>query len=129
MPRLPSLPALGLAFVLSACASAPVPSTGPGVGDTSVGKVLTDADGMTLYTFAKDPEGASTCTGICAVVWPPAVAQAPNSPLPGFSVIRRPDGSLQWAHTGNPLYAYRKDDAPGDVEGQGVEGVWYVARP
>ncbi len=123
------LAAIGAAIAVSACASAPVPQTGPGVRETALGKVLVDAEGMTLYTYAKDPDGASTCTGMCAVFWPPAVAQAGGTPPPGFSIIRRPDGSLQWAHDGAPLYAYREDDAPGDVAGQGVEGVWSVARP
>ncbi len=120
---------LGLALLVAACAATPVAQTGPGERETSLGKVLTDANGMTLYTYDKDPKGKSTCTGLCAIVWPPADAVASVAPTKGsISVITRPDGARQWAQDGHPLYAYRLDKVPGDVKGQGVDGVWQVAR-
>lgn len=120
---------LGLTLVVTACAAVPVAQTGPGEGETSLGKVLTDANGMTLYTYDKDPKGKATCTGFCAVVWPPADAVASVAPTTGsISVIKKPNGARQWALDGHPLYAYRLDQKPGDVKGQGVDGVWQVAR-
>ena len=120
---------LGLTLVVTACAAVPVAQTGPGERETSLGKVLTDANGMTLYTYDKDPIGKVTCTGLCAIVWPPADAVAPVAPTTGsISVIKKPDGAGQWARDGHPLYAYRLDKEPVDVKGEGVDGVWQVAR-
>jgi predicted lipoprotein with Yx(FWY)xxD motif len=120
---------LGLSFVVAACTGTPVAQTGPEERETSLGKVLTDANGMTLYTYDKDPKGKATCTGLCAIIWPPADAVASVAPTTGsISVITKPDGSHQWARDSHPLYAYRLDRVPGDVKGQGVDGVWQVAR-
>jgi predicted lipoprotein with Yx(FWY)xxD motif len=121
--------AVGMLAVVAACASSEVPATGPGVTDTSAGKVLVDSSGMTLYTYDKDGPGSSTCTGVCAVAWPPALASDNARPTDGFSVIERPDGSTQWAHNGSPLYAYIRDNEPGDVKGNGAYDVWHVAHP
>ena len=102
---------------------------GVGVAETSVGKVLTDQKGMTLYTFDKDGKGTSACTGPCAANWPPLQAAAGAAPTGEFSVTDRDDGTKQWAYKGMPLYGWIKDGKPGDVTGDGFKGVWRVARP
>jgi len=102
---------------------------GVGVAETSVGKVLADHKGMTLYTFDKDGNGTSACTGPCAENWPPLQAAAGAAPTGDFSVIDRADGTKQWAYKGMPLYGWIKDGKPGDVTGDGFKGVWRVARP
>lgn len=96
---------------------------------TSIGEVLTDANGMTLYTFDIDKAGTSNCTGECAEYWPPATAPADAQPVDDdFTLVKRADGTLQWAEEGKPLYTYVNDKKPGDVTGDGKNGVWHVVR-
>src|SRR5690349_19777951 len=65
---------------------------------TAAGTVLTDAKGMTLYTFDKDASGKSACIEQCAKNWPPAMAAATDKPAKELTIIKRPDGMLQWAY-------------------------------
>lgn len=99
--------------------------------DQVKGAYLADFNGMALYTFDKDTSGVSNCNGSCATLWPPytsgAVAQG-TFPT-GISVITRADGSKQFAWNGKPLYYYAGDKAAGDVNGDGVNGVWHLAKP
>lgn len=90
---------------------------------------LMDANKMTLYTFDKDARGVSNCYDDCAVKWPPVMGDAGMSMGAGYSVIERKDGGKQIAHKGQPLYLWFKDQAPGDMTGDGIKGVWHVARP
>jgi predicted lipoprotein with Yx(FWY)xxD motif len=90
--------------------------------------VITDANGMTLYTFDKDTAGTSNCSGKCAKAWPPALAPASAMVSGDFSTIKRTDdGDLQWAYKGMPLYLWIKDKKPGDETGDGVGNVWHTA--
>jgi predicted lipoprotein with Yx(FWY)xxD motif len=99
-------------------------------GDSAKGKVLTDAKGMTLYTFAKDADGKSACNGPCATNWPPLKAGTDAKAMGDWSVITRDDGSKQWAYKGKPLYAWVKDTKPGDITGDGfLNGAWSLAKP
>src|SRR3954452_8079528 len=88
------------AFVIAtgAYAAGPAPAT---VSDTSKGKTLVDASGMTLYTFDKDADGKSACNGPCAKNWPP-LAAATGAASCSWSIITREDGSKQWAYKGKP---------------------------
>ena len=100
-------------------------------GETALGTVLVDAKGMTLYTFDKDATpGKSACNGPCAQNWPPLMV-APGATASGdWSMITRDDGSKQWAYKGKPLYAWVKDQKPGDTTGNGfLNGAWHVAKP
>lgn len=97
-------------------------------GDSALGKVLTDAKGMTLYTFDKDADGKSACYDQCAANWPPLLAEAGATAEDDFDLIERDDGSMQWTYYGKPLYLWVKDTAPGEVTGDGVNGVWHVAK-
>src|SRR5438067_1037058 len=77
---------------------------------TSLGKILVDSKGMTLYVWDNDKTmGTSSCTGACATAWPPLMATA--SPTYGagltaamFSTITRSDGTKQIAVNGKQLY-------------------------
>ena len=115
---------------LAACATATsMRPGGPGTTrQTGLGEVFTDADGMTLYTYDKDSPGKSNCTGLCAVFWPPVIAADTVKPTGGFATITRDDGTKQWAYHGKPLYGYVSDAKPGDTIGEGVNGVWHVAK-
>lgn len=97
---------------------------------TSKGKALVNAKGMTLYTFDKDTTGKSACNGQCATNWPPLMAAAGAKAPANWSVVKRDDGSEQWAYKGKPLYAWSKDSKSGDATGDGLlQGAWHVAKP
>ena len=93
--------------------------------------VLTGSNGMTLYTFDKDPAGAgkSACNGPCATNWPPLMASESDQGSGDYSVITRDDGKKQWAFKGKPLYFWAKDQKPGDMTGDGFNKVWHTAKP
>jgi len=114
-----------LALALNVASAAGPPS----VAQTAKGPALADAKGMTLYTFDKDSEGKSACTGKCAENWPPLAADSTGAPPAGYSVITRDDGQKQWAYKGKPLYGWVKDTKPGDTTGDGVNGSWHIATP
>jgi predicted lipoprotein with Yx(FWY)xxD motif len=93
--------------------------------------MLVGTNGMTLYTFDRDPVGTgkSVCNGPCATNWPPLAAAAEAAPAGDWAVITRDDGSKQWAYKGKPVYFWIKDQKPGDRTGDGVNGVWRLAKP
>lgn len=95
---------------------------------TAKGEVLTDAKGMTLYVFDKDTKDTSNCYDDCARKWPPLTASASAKADGEFTLVTRKDGTKQWAHEGMPLYLWQADKKPGDVTGDGVGGVWHVAK-
>jgi predicted lipoprotein with Yx(FWY)xxD motif len=102
------------------------------VVDTASGKVLADAQGLSLYTFDPDTTDVSNCNGGCARSWPPL--PAPESADAGtlaapFGAITRADGTKQVAQAGHPLYRYIGDHHQGDIKGEGLGGVWHLARP
>lgn len=99
------------------------------VADTAKGEALVDDAGMALYTFDKDAAGTSNCYDKCAENWPPLMASGDAEAMGEWSVISRDDGSKQWAYKGEPLYTWVKDEKPGDVTGDGVNGVWHLAKP
>jgi predicted lipoprotein with Yx(FWY)xxD motif len=98
-------------------------------GDSSLGPVLTDTKGMTLYYFDKDAAGKSNCNGKCAEAWPPLMAGDGAKSLDDFTIVVRDDGGKQWAHRGLPLYRWVKDEKPGDTTGHRFKNVWTVAQP
>jgi predicted lipoprotein with Yx(FWY)xxD motif len=108
-----------------------------GVADESLGKILVDSQGRTLYLFKKDTGTASTCTGECAVDWPPllengtpATGTGANASLLGTTT--RPDGKRQITYNGHPLYRYEQDTKAGDTNGEGLSafgGLWYAVSP
>jgi predicted lipoprotein with Yx(FWY)xxD motif len=126
MLRTLSLAALGL-VAATAVAFAADPAM---VGDTAKGKALTDHNGMTLYTFDKDSGGKSACNGPCAGNWPPLAATSDAKAEGDYTVIKRDDGSAQWAYKGKPLYTFVKDTKAGDAAGEGLNGnTWHIAAP
>jgi predicted lipoprotein with Yx(FWY)xxD motif len=99
---------------------------------TSIGPVLADAKGLTLYWYAKDTAMSSACTGSCATAWPPLTgkpAAAMGFKLVGkFGTITRANGMMQATYKGHPLYTYAGDMAPGQVKGNGLGGVWHALK-
>ncbi|ADD40360.1 hypothetical protein [Stackebrandtia nassauensis] len=101
------------------------------VGETSLGDVLLDSEGKTLYMFKKDKDGKSACYDKCEKMWPPLTVDGDAKAGDGadadlLGTSEREDGSQQVTYNGMPLYYFAKDKAEGDVNGQGVKDVWYV---
>lgn len=120
--------AIGIAAGLFAAASAFAAEPAKTM-KTSAGEVYTDEKGMTLYVFDKDEAGKSNCYDKCATNWPPLKAEAGAMAMGEWTIVKRTDGSMMWAYDGKPLYTYAKDQKAGDVTGDGVGGVWHVAKP
>ena len=129
LPRLPlALSALVLAAGLAGCSSMAANPAPARVADG----VLVGSNGMTLYTFDRDPAGAgkSVCNGPCATNWPPLRAPQAGAGNSGdWTVVTRDDGSKQWAYKGKPVYHWVKDTKAGDRTGDGVNNAWRIARP
>ncbi len=148
--------ALGAVLVVAAACSSsgasPPPTTkvAPGVTSSkaaavsvstvrhgSMGTILVDQAGRTLYRYSPDGTGKTTCTGACATVWPPLTVPAGTAHVAGkagvsaadLGTITRPGGALQVTFKGMPLYRFSGDSKPGDVNGQGVDGTWFVVSP
>jgi predicted lipoprotein with Yx(FWY)xxD motif len=98
------------------------------VVQTAIGPVLADQRGLTLYTFDQDSPGVSRCSLKCAQAWPPFLAGPGAAPEGPWTLVGRRAGE-QWAYKGQPLYTWFKDYKPGQTSGDGVRGVWHVARP
>jgi len=129
------------ALVIAACGSSASPgssgsTTPPASGSTLKtmtihgAVVLTNAKGLTLYSFAPDTSTVSKCNGSCAGVWPPVKGPATaGAGVTGkLATITRTDGSTQATYNGHPLYTYTGDSAPGQANGNGLNisgGVWH----
>ncbi|WP_426184234.1 COG4315 family predicted lipoprotein [Microbacterium sp. TWP3-1-2b2] len=105
------------------------------VADSTLGEIVVDAEGMTVYMFDSDTQGAgeSTCEGQCATNWPAVTTE--GDPVAGDGVtgelgtITGVDGSTQVTLNGWPLYYFAADAEAGDVSGQAVNDVWWVLSP
>ena len=132
----PAASVLGATATPAAMSETPMAPTAVTIGTAtspSLGSYLTGPTGLTLYIFKSDTADTSTCTGTCATNWPAltATAGATVTPPAGatgtFSLITRPDGTMQVAYDHQPLYYFHGDSAAGDTNGQGVLGKWFVA--
>lgn len=95
--------------------------------------ILVNTGGRTLYHLKPESARHIICTGACAKLWPPLLVPSRGTRLLAssgvhgrLSIVRRPDGKLQAALNGLPLYTFARDHRPGDVKGQGFGGVWFV---
>ncbi len=111
-----------------------VPSADVKIVETaSKGKVITDSNGRSLYFFTRDAKGTSMCTGGCLNNWPIFYAEnilagAGLDPA-DFGTIDRGSGVMQTTYKGWPLYYYVNDSQPGNMNGEGLAGRWFVAKP
>ncbi len=101
--------------------------------NTIYGEILTDIAGYTLYFFANDAFEASVCYDQCEINWPvfyrDSIMVSDGLIQSDFATITRNDGSMQTTYKGWPLYYFKNDTAPGDVKGENVGGIWFVAKP
>lgn len=131
--------AIGLGVALAVTALGPIAATAQddisvSTASDDLGTYLVGPDGRTLYYFTRDiTPGVSVCAGPCAEAWPPLLVAdgqslAPDDSVTGWlAAVPRADGGMQAAYRGRPLYTFANDAAPGDVNGQGLNNVWFVA--
>jgi predicted lipoprotein with Yx(FWY)xxD motif len=146
---------VGAALLVAACSSsssgspAATTPTGPpassstpattgaavSVATSSVGQILVDSSGRTIYAFAIDKPNVSNCSGGCLQAWP-VVAAANTTAGSGVTaklgMITRSDGAAQLTVNSYPVYTFAGDKSPGQVNGQGLDsdgGLWWVIAP
>jgi predicted lipoprotein with Yx(FWY)xxD motif len=117
----------------SATATAAVDAPLVSLAETSLGQVLVAPNGFTLYAFDPDAAGTPTCTAACAGNWPLYVVEdgaeltaGPGLDASMLDVVEHPEGDTMLSYGGWPLYFFAGDIAPGDVNGQAVNDVWWV---
>ena len=104
---------------------------------TSLGTILVDGSGRTLYLFEKDQPNQSACAGACAAAWP--VDQTSGTPTAGSGVtasmlgtIKRGDNTTQVTYNQHPLYYFQGDSGAGQHNGQGINAfgaAWFAVAP
>jgi predicted lipoprotein with Yx(FWY)xxD motif len=108
------------------------------VAKSKYGRVLFDGKGRSLYLFAKDRRGKSSCYGACAKAWPPLLTKSSalhagkGARMGLLGTTRRRDGRLQVTYAGHPLYGFAKDTKRGQITCQNVSqfgGKWLVVTP
>jgi predicted lipoprotein with Yx(FWY)xxD motif len=124
----------------TATQAAPAPAAGDAAqvalaSNPQLGSILADSAGKTLYLFTRDTANTPSCYGGCASAWPPLLASS-GSPAAAtgldaskLGTAARTDGTTQVTYNGWPLYYFAKDLQPGDVNGQGLFGSWFVVSP
>ena len=126
----------GLGFASAAPSSASA-ATKVGTASSSLGRILVDGHGRTLYLFARDKKGKSACSGSCATYWPPLIASGKPHAVAGakaslLGTVRRADGRRQVTYLHHPLSRYVGDAGKGQTNGQGLNdsgGLWWVLSP
>jgi predicted lipoprotein with Yx(FWY)xxD motif len=126
--------AAGLAGGTSAARPSGIAAATVSTGSSTLGRILVDGKGRTLYLFEKDTRGRSACSGTCATYWPPLLTHGRPSARGGaaaslLGTSRRADGTTQVTYAGHPLYRYLPDVRPGQTLGQDLHDFgagWYV---
>jgi predicted lipoprotein with Yx(FWY)xxD motif len=148
-----SLPALAASLLLAACGSSSSSNTTSSAAGTqpaaqrsgssssavvvktasnSLGTILVDSQGMTLYHLSGEENGKFICAGsACVGVWHPLIAPsggAPGGEVGSLGTVKRPEGTVQVTYKGTPLYTFTGDQQPGETKGQGIKdvGTWSV---
>ncbi len=129
------------AAATTAPTTAPTSSSASAIVQTSTATVkgqsktiLTDAQGKTLYYLTADTATKAACTGGCAHVWPPLLftgsgGPTSSTPLSGKLTVQTDANGSQVEYNGHPLYTFSKDTAPGQTNGEGLFGKWFVCTP
>jgi predicted lipoprotein with Yx(FWY)xxD motif len=146
-----SLPAVAASLLLAACGGSSTSSTTTGsaasaqpaaqtsssssgalvkTASSSLGTILVNGQGMTLYHLSGEQDGKFICTGsACLGVWHPLIAPSSGTPsgeVGSLGTVKRPEGTLQVTYKGTPLYTFTEDKQAGETNGQGIKdvGTW-----
>jgi predicted lipoprotein with Yx(FWY)xxD motif len=149
-----SLPAIAASLLIAACGSSsssnttssaagtqPAAQTGSSSSSTVVvktasnptlGTILVNSQGMTLYHLSGEQNGKFICTSTtCLGVWHPLIAPSSGTPsgeVGSLGTVKRPEGTVQVTYKGTPLYTFTGDQQSGETKGQGIKdvGTWSV---
>jgi predicted lipoprotein with Yx(FWY)xxD motif len=147
-----SIPAIAASLLLAACGSSSSSDTTSSAASTqpaaqtsssssgaivktasnSLGTILVNSQGMTLYHLSGEVNGKFICTSsACLGVWHPLIASSSGTPsgeVGSLSTVKRPEGTKQVTYNGTPLYTFAQDKQPGETNGQGIKdvGTWSV---
>jgi predicted lipoprotein with Yx(FWY)xxD motif len=151
----PSLPAIAASLLIAACGSSSSSNTTNAAANTqaavqtssspssavlvksasnSLGTILIDSQGMTLYRLSGEQNGKFICTSTaCLSVWHPLIepsSGAPGGEVGSLGTVRRPEGTMQITYKGTPLYTFTGDRQSGETKGQGIKdvGTWSVVK-
>ena len=146
-----SLPAIAASLLIAACGSSSSSNTTSSAASTepaaqtsnssssavlvknassSLGTILVDSQGMTLYHLSGEVNGKFICTSsACVGVWHPLIAPssgAPSGEVGSLGTVKRPEGTVQVTYKGTPLYTFTGDQQAGETKGQGIKdvGTW-----
>jgi predicted lipoprotein with Yx(FWY)xxD motif len=113
----------GLAMIVAGCGSSSSGGSGGGTTtlapaksvaastlkthSTSVGNVLVDAKGRTIYELVGDTATNQTCDKSCQAFWPPVTS-----------------GGSQIVVNGHPAFTFVMDTKSGQILGQGSKDTW-----
>jgi predicted lipoprotein with Yx(FWY)xxD motif len=151
LPKL-SLSAIAASLLIAACGSSSSSKTTSSAASTqaaaqsssssssavvksassSLGTILVDSQGMTLYHLSGEQNGKFICTSsACLGVWHPLIAPsggAPSGEVGSLGTVKRPEGKMQVTYKGTPLYTFAQDKQAGETNGQGIKdvGTWSV---
>jgi predicted lipoprotein with Yx(FWY)xxD motif len=143
------IPAVGAAMLLAACGSSSSSSSTAAANNSTstpaapasavvvkaapsqkLGTILVDSQGLSLYALSGESASHWVCTSSgCVKVWHPLTVptgQKPGGSVSSLSTVKRPDGTVQVAYKGMPLYTFAQDTAPGQTNGEGIKdvGTW-----
>jgi predicted lipoprotein with Yx(FWY)xxD motif len=148
-----SLPAIAASLLIAACGSSSSSNSTSSAASTqaaaqtssspssavlvksasnSLGTILVDTQGMTLYHLSGEQNGKFICTSTaCLGVWHPLIAPssgAPSGEVGSLGTVKRPEGTVQVTYKGTPLYTFTGDQQSGETKGQGIKdvGTWSV---
>jgi len=129
--------ALSLAVAATALGGSAAREAKVATGPSSLGRIVVDGRGHTLYLFEKDRRGRSTCSGACAAYWPPLLTRGKPIAIKGaksslLGSIRRSGGARQVTYAGHPLYLFSGDTRRGQTSGEGLADFgagWYALTP
>jgi predicted lipoprotein with Yx(FWY)xxD motif len=129
--------ALSLTYGLGIASASSSSAARVGTASSQIGRILVDSHGRTLYLFAKDKNGKSTCYGLCAGYWPALTTRGKPKAISGartalLGTTRRKDGRLQVTYRGHPLYRFSGDTGAGQTSGEGLTdfgGGWWAVSP
>jgi predicted lipoprotein with Yx(FWY)xxD motif len=143
-----SLPAIAASLLIAACGSSSSSNTTSSAAQTgssssgavvvkstsnpTLGTILVDSQGMTLYHLSGEQNGKFICTSsACLGVWHPLIASSSGTPsgeVGSLGTVKRSDGTVQVTYKGTPLYTFTQDQQPGETKGQGIKdvGTWNV---
>ena len=117
---------VSLALLSTALAATDSQAARVSAASSSLGKIIVDGNGRTLYLFEKDTRGRSACSGTCAMYWPPVTTH--GNPVAGrglksslLGTIRRANGARQVTYASHPLYRYVLDTKAGQTNGEGLQ--------